>query len=53
MSMSDYTRWGIKYRWHVSNEPYPRDKQGNCKCTCRYCKARGKHKATRKAHLKG
>ena len=47
-----YTQWGIKYPWHVSAIPYPKDKDGNCTCKCVYCRKRGKHKSTRVAHLK-
>lgn len=49
---STYTEWGIRYPWHVSDTPYPKDKNGNCACKCVYCRRRGEHKATRKAHLK-
>jgi hypothetical protein len=47
-----YTQWWIKHPWHVSNEPYPADKDGNCSCDCEYCKKRGEHKATLSVHLK-
>ena len=47
-----YTGWWVKYPWHVGDTPYPKDKDGNCTCKCVYCRARGKHKATRAAHLK-
>lgn len=47
-----YTAWGIKYPWHVSDEPYPKDRKGNCTCKCVYCTKRPTHKATRAAHLK-
>ena len=53
MGMADYTRWGIKYPWHVSDDPYPKNKKGKCACKCAYCKKRGSHAATKKAHLKG
>lgn len=50
-----YTQWYIKYPWHVSGSKegkYPHDRAGNCTCRCQYCVARGKHKATRAAHLR-
>jgi hypothetical protein len=47
-----YTQWAAKHVYHVSNEPYPKDKNGNCTCDCEYCKERGEHKATLEAHLK-
>jgi hypothetical protein len=46
-----YTEWRIKYPWHVSNEPYPKDKDGNCTCDCKYCIKYGVHTATREAHM--
>ncbi len=51
--MAAYTQWGSRYPWHVSSEPYPRDSKGDCTCKCTYCRARGRHKATRAAHLSG
>lgn len=52
MGMTEYTEWAVKYPWHVSDEPYPQDNNGNCTCECEYCQARHEHKATMEAHLK-
>ncbi len=48
---ASYTAWGIRYPWHVSDTPYPKDRAGNCTCQCIYCRKRGKHLASRAAHL--
>ncbi len=29
--MTKYTKWWVKYPWHVSDEPVPDD------CSCEYC----------------
>jgi len=34
MGMVEYTKWGIKYPWHVTKDmPVPDD------CNCEYCQA--------------
>ena len=45
-----YTQWAVKYSWHVSDEPYPSNQEGDCTCDCEHCHARGAHKANREAH---